>query len=161
MKADVHASISAFDDTSMAQRLSRLFSLQISDYLEFDPFVIRAEKRRDDVVSACLWVSELQDLEILRSWVLQWQGPVSLLVTTTAEPRSGSLATLLHRLHTLVTDPLPGLSVHLLRTGMREQASSNSYLNLARFFAPTSLNGGLPGATFRRAFSHNHNQRFF
>ncbi|GLB37515.1 hypothetical protein LshimejAT787_0405660 [Lyophyllum shimeji] len=89
-------------------------------------------------VAACLWTHELQDFAVLRSWISHWQGPISLLMTTSAKPKSNPQAALFHRLNDLKAENLPGLSLHLLHVGIHEQASSNVYLNLARLFAPTA-----------------------
>ena len=107
-------------------------------------------------VTACLWSSELDDFDALYTWASIWQGttplpsmystllyllavgPISLLMTTAVAPDSGAHISLLKRIHYLNSHlSIPMLSLHLLHLAHEDQASPNTYINIARLFAVT------------------------
>ncbi|KAF8070538.1 hypothetical protein FPV67DRAFT_1487756 [Lyophyllum atratum] len=57
------------------EELNKLHTSSAPNFLDFDPFIIRSDEILDTAsVTACLWTTELQDFDILRSWALQWDG---------------------------------------------------------------------------------------
>jgi len=59
------------------QRLSKL-SFWLSDAVDFDPFLVRSsDNPRITDVTACMWISDVQDLNQLRSWTSHWKGSAS------------------------------------------------------------------------------------
>lgn len=66
-------------------------------------------------------------------------GPISLLVTTTASPRSSASIALLARLEELgnMKSHKHRLAIHLLHLHANMNASPNTFLNIARLFSPT------------------------
>jgi hypothetical protein len=69
--------LSAFEGISTAQRLSRMSSLQ-PPFEAFEPYLIQptsSEEPEDPMaVTACLWSQELEDFDMLYSWVSLWRG---------------------------------------------------------------------------------------
>lgn len=65
---------SLFDNVSIKQRLSRLFS-HWPPPDAFDAFLVRSDYPADAmVVTACIWTTELDELDLLFSWAASWRG---------------------------------------------------------------------------------------
>lgn len=100
-------------------------------------------------ITACLWATD-QDLHLISAWASRWTGPISLLLTTTAEPSSPPHTALLRRLAALqrhsilLNETLSAHILHLTRPAGNSSsrnpapANPNALLNLARLFAQTS-----------------------
>ncbi|KAJ7178429.1 hypothetical protein C8R43DRAFT_871736, partial [Mycena crocata] len=125
-----------------------------------DPYLLFAVPRAG--ITACLWTTD-EEVDHLVSWVSQWSGPISLVVTTATHPGSASHTELLRRLKTLKIHPsLSGLSLHLLHVS-NHQYSPSAYLNLARLFAssptvmlfPANLSNTLPSNLYNILTSHH------
>ncbi|KAF8919798.1 hypothetical protein CPB85DRAFT_1429285 [Mucidula mucida] len=115
---------------SSSQRLSRMISYYPTP-TDFEPFVLRGT-RPDNLhaPTACCSCTDAIDITLLMNWTRQWNGPISIVMTTT---NSSAHTSLLNRLEPLKIFPL--LSLHLLP---EQNVSPNIILNLARFFALTS-----------------------
>jgi hypothetical protein len=120
---------------STEHRISRVSSY--SSLGAFDPYVLVAAPRTDDLgITACLWTTDTEaSLHSLVSWASRWNGLTSLVMTTTAPPRSSTHQQLLRRLKSVQGHPtLSGLSLHLAHV-LDDQYYPSAYLNLARLFA--------------------------
>ncbi|KAJ7770126.1 hypothetical protein DFH07DRAFT_953966 [Mycena maculata] len=148
---------------STEQRLGR-----ISPYLgrsQLDPYLLLGSPPADDMITACLWTTDGEDsLHSVVSWATRWTGPISLVMTTTQEPRSMAHQKLLERLTALKGHPpLSALSLHLVHV-MNEQFPPSAYLNLARLFAnsptvllfPANLSNVLSSNFYEALNSHIH-----
>ncbi|KIY53956.1 hypothetical protein FISHEDRAFT_32292 [Fistulina hepatica ATCC 64428] len=129
---------SLFADLSTRERLSRTTS-STPPLEDFEPFIFRGSPpAAQNMVTACVWVQDSADLQSLYDWSRNWTGPISLLVTTNARPESEDHRHVLNRIRALAErDPALSLSVHLLHVKRYNEQNHNTYLNLARLFAPT------------------------
>ncbi|EGO25316.1 hypothetical protein SERLADRAFT_348180 [Serpula lacrymans var. lacrymans S7.9] len=104
-----------------------------------DPFVLRGTATSG--LTACFWFTD-EDLDSALAWVSQWSGPSSLVLTTTASPKSAQHHTLLQHLLSVHAQmnatALSGLSLHILHVASLSQGVPNAYLNLARLMSQTS-----------------------
>ena len=123
----------------------------------FEPFVLSHDHKQGGV-SLVGWLNE-SDVDSIRTWTKTWQGglsilnsrsidgypkgPISILVTTAAQPGSPSHRNLLTKIksHSVVG----GLSIHLLFTQSHSLPTPNLYLNLARLMAATNWTLLFPG----------------
>ncbi|ESK97150.1 hypothetical protein Moror_6371 [Moniliophthora roreri MCA 2997] len=94
-------------------------------------------------ITVCMWADENEleaDLSSLVQWGIQWNGPISLLVTTRLSRNEFPTSTLIESLNRLkIQRGLAFLSVHLLHINTGHALySSNALLNTARLLSSTS-----------------------
>ncbi|KAF9529412.1 hypothetical protein CPB83DRAFT_893509 [Crepidotus variabilis] len=107
-------------------------------------------------VTICAWVDE-SEVQRLAGWSRNWEGPISVVVKSTAPPRSQPHVQLLRKLRTISSGAR--LSVHVVHVETSTAtAGPNHNLNLARLFATTEwvlLYPGLTSPPIPRELSRN------
>lgn len=146
-EADVgwhETSSSPLMNVTSSQRLSVAFR-GLPPQAHLETFVVRAHPGYTSSLTACLWTEDTHMEEALVS-ATAWPGPVSFVVLTTKKPNSIGYKSLVDYLTTKHTSTNIGL--HVLYVSSTTGGSSNTYLNMARFFAQTSqvilFPGGIP-----------------
>ncbi|KIJ67885.1 hypothetical protein HYDPIDRAFT_25348 [Hydnomerulius pinastri MD-312] len=140
--------VSPLTNISIPQRLSIAFP-NLPPPVHLDAFVVQ-DHYFQSRPTACLWTEDFQIDAALAS-VHVWPGPVSLVVVTSADPNSTEYKNLLGNI--TMKHPGTNLSLHILYVRSINGGSSNSYLNMARFFAQTAqvilFPAGLPNPDVR------------
>ncbi|KAI0829626.1 hypothetical protein BC628DRAFT_1314486 [Trametes gibbosa] len=91
------------------------------------------------VFSAALWTSD-GEVEHIENWAAEWRGPISLLVTTMVSPSSPEHLQLVAKLAAIQRKHPPlkhTFFVSFLHLNTTADTHPNTYLNLARFLAPS------------------------
>lgn len=131
---------------SLSQRLSVAFR-ELPPQAHLETFVVQAHPGHKSGLTACLWIEDIRIEEALIS-APTWPGPVSLIVVTTNVPNSTGYKNLLDYLTTKHAST--NTCIHVLHVPSVAGSSSNTYLNMARFFAQTSqvvlFPNGIPGS---------------
>ncbi|KAF8557591.1 hypothetical protein OG21DRAFT_1505087 [Imleria badia] len=133
---------------TLSQRLSVAFR-ELPPRAHLATFVVQAHPgyKSDSDLTACLWIEDARLEEALLS-ATAWPGPVSLILVTTNAPNSTGYKNLLDYLTTKHASA--NTCVHVLHVPSVAGSSSNTYLNMARFFAQTSqvvlFPDGIPGS---------------
>ncbi|KAI0743837.1 hypothetical protein C8Q80DRAFT_863243 [Daedaleopsis nitida] len=127
--------ISTLDRLPLDHILSKISSLRPPPLL-LDPDVL-VTRTGNSGISACVWATEAEVADVV-AWSSRWTGPISLLVVTTAIPRSPEHNALLVKLAQIHHDQ-PSLkntlSVHVLHLDPATDVHPNAFLNLARLLS--------------------------
>ncbi|KAJ7188131.1 hypothetical protein C8R46DRAFT_1341006 [Mycena filopes] len=156
---------SPFEFLSAEQRFSRIASYLGDGSQMFEPYFL-IPSTPPAGITACLWMADDGDasLRLLVSWASRWPGPISLLMTTEAQPHSIPHQQLIQRIKPLRDNPaLSGLSLHLIHT-TNTGHSPSAYLNLARLYAnsrtvmlfPANISNVLPSNFYSALASRLH-----
>ncbi|KAH7888600.1 hypothetical protein F5I97DRAFT_722455 [Phlebopus sp. FC_14] len=127
-------SVSPLTNISTTQLLSIAFP-NLPPVAHLNPFVLQGYHYHPEP-TACLWIEDA-NVDTALAAASSWPGPVSLVVVTTIEVNTTEYGDLLSRI--MSNSSGANISLHLLRVQSIGSGSFNAYLNIARFFAQTSL----------------------